>query len=241
MGEAYPEQPIQDVELQAALNESVEAASSYIGDEVQRRSTELAVREHFGALESANKIRRANALYREFVEERGYDPHPTLVAAVGNTVAYLPQESETTGVILFKELFDAGDLRVKETPSKEDLDAFSHYQKEGDLTSLSETDVRKVADALGIPKMIRGLELITTLARIMEDGGITAKILFDLGIIDSETYEKERAIEEENGAFGEEYIAVDEDEGEDSGLEDEYNFDDSSDEEAEDVGDVDVL
>jgi hypothetical protein len=224
MGETNPEQLIQDVELQTALNESAEAVSSYSGDEVQKRSTELAVREHFSGLESAETVRRANALYREFVEERGYDPHPTLVAAVGNAMVYFP-EAETTGVILFKELFDAGDLGVNESPAKEDLDSIGHYLIEGDRFSLSETDVREVADALGIPKMIRGLELIRTLAGKMEDGEITAKLLFDLGIIDSRAYEQARAAED----------------NEDSELEDEDDFDYSSDEEAEDVGDVDIF
>jgi len=178
-------------------------------------------------------------LYREFVEERGYDPHPTLVAAVGNAMVHFP-DAETTGVIMFKELFDAGDLAVNEVPAQEDLDTIGHYLIEGDRFGLGETDVRKVADALGIPKMIRGLELVQTMAGKMEEGEITAKLLFDLGIIDSETYEKVCAAEEEI-TEGDSVTATGEYEDEDSELEYEDLFDDVGDEEAEDVSEVDIL
>jgi hypothetical protein len=148
-------------------------------------------------------------------------------------------DAETTGVIMFKELFDAGDLAVNEAPAKEDLDTIGHYLIEGDRFGLGETDVRKVADALGIPKMIRGLELVQTMAGRMEEGEITAKLLFDLGIIDSETYEEARAAEED--ITEEDFATTDEDQDEDGEGVDEDYFDDASDEEAEDVSDVDIL
>jgi hypothetical protein len=250
MSEMNAEQPVQDVELQTALNESVEAVSGYSNDEVQKRGTELAVREHFGGLESAETVRRANALYREFVEEREYDPHPTLVAAVGNAMVHFPG-AETTGVIIIKELLDAGDLAVDEAPAKEDLDTIGYYLTGVERFDLGEMDVRKVADALGIPKMVRGLELIHTLASKIEDGEITARLLLDLGIIDSETYEAALAAEEEAIAKEKEGRAAieeaakddsdltDEDEDEDEDSELDYFGDD--DEEAEDVSDVDIL
>jgi hypothetical protein len=99
--------------------------------------------------------------------------------------------------------------------------------------------------------MVRGLELIHTLASKIEDGEITARLLLDLGIIDSETYEAALAAEEEAIAKEKEGRAAieeaakddsdltDEDEDEDEDSELDYFGDD--DEEAEDVSDVDIL
>jgi len=228
MGETKHNQPVEDMKLQSALSEAANTVNIFAEGEEQKQGNEIAVREHFGGLESAETVRKANALYREFVEERDYDAHPTLVAAVGNAMIHFP-DAETTGVIMFKELFDAGDLAVNEAPSKEDLDTIGHYLIEVDQFGLGETDVRKVADALGIPKMIRGLELINTMACKIEDGEITAKLLFDLGIIDSEAYEAVLAAEEDEIALEE----AEEDEDE------ELDFDD--DETEDDIDDVEVL
>lgn len=238
MGETKHSQPIEDMEFQSALSEAANDVNSFVEGAEQRHGNEIAVREHFGGLESAETVRKANNLYREFVEERGYDPHPTLVAAIGNAMIHFP-DTEVTGVIMFKELFDAGDLTINQAPSKEDLDTIGHYLIEGDQFSLGETDVRKVADALGIPKMIRGLELIQTMTSKIEDGEITAKLLFDLSIIDSETYDEILAAEEDLIASeAEEAEKAEEDEK----LEIiEIDFDDNSLDEADDVNDVDIL
>jgi len=181
------------------IDEAVTDAMGLTPDADSQASTALAIKEQFGELDSPQELSEASELYRYFIDKRGHDSDLVLVTAVNNAVIHF-HDAEQTGVIVVKELVEAGDLDAGAQIDELDLDIVGHYLLIAERHGIADIEIAKVATAFNIPSSYRGLELFQKLTAALEGYKLDDPDLIDalreLGTIDTDTYDEYKRHEE---------------------------------------------